>query len=307
MRRPLIRSIRLRLGAPRLGMLLSVMLAAGAVQAAESDLTVNFETWSNRLAASEPGRLDDLVAGLAGRRLVLFVPRPEDSGARHFAQARQATLLGALERRGVVPEVVVLRVAGASAGVFALKAMSPEPLRTPLEIGPSAVPAVPAADMPAAAGAVAAGLAPSEPIAIVPLGPSIAAPVPATALSGPTPSGPVQPGPPQAAPASAEVAPPAVPAVQETPTTAAMAAEHWQANAGRSLRAVLEEWALMAGWTIVWRSDRDYPLEASAQFSGAFTKAASELLDGFAGAAPAPLGHFFKGNQVLLVDSGEGR
>lgn len=277
--------------------LLSAILAIASwpAWAADAELQVNFETWSNRLASSEAGRLDDLVAGLAGRRLLLFAPKPEDAGARRFALSRRATLLAELDRRGVSPDLVEVKVGGASAGTFTLRMVSSDPIRTPLEIGGPAIPPLPATVASAATAPTTPVQPPAEPIAITPLAPP---PGPAAGTGGNstvalTPASSV------AAGGSPEFpAPTAAVSTQE---------EHWRAGSGQSLRAVLQDWALQAGWTLVWRSDREYPLEASAQFSGTFTKAASELLEGFSGAAPAPLGHFFKGNQVLLVDSGEGR
>jgi len=73
------------------------------------------------------------------------------------------------------------------------------------------------------------------------------------------------------------------------------------------LRDVLREWGERAGWTVVWQSDHEYPVEASADFSGDFTEAATQLFEGFATVAPAPFAHFYKGNHVLVVRSGEGR
>ena len=81
--------------------------------------------------------------------------------------------------------------------------------------------------------------------------------------------------------------------------------EVWLAVPGNTLRDVLVDWGKRAGWTIVWQSDREYPLEAPAKFSGDFVSAARRLFDGFATAMPAPLGNLYKENQVLVVVSGE--
>ena len=97
---------------------------------------------------------------------------------------------------------------------------------------------------------------------------------------------------------SADPAPPALSAKVE---------ELWLAAAGRSLQEVLRDWADKAGWTLVWQSDREYPIDASATFSGDFTKVASQLCEGFSTVAPAPFAHFYKRNQVLVILSGEGR
>lgn len=91
------------------------------------------------------------------------------------------------------------------------------------------------------------------------------------------------------------------------PPPPVVVAEMWTAPAGRHLKAVLQDWAGRAGWTVVWQSDHDYPLEATASFSGDFTEAARQLVAALATVAPAPYANFYKGNQVLVVHSGEGR
>ena len=48
----------------------------------------------------------------------------------------------------------------------------------------------------------------------------------------------------------------------------------------RTLRGVLESWAALAGWTLVWNADRDYALGAPAIFGGGFLDAADLLLGG---------------------------
>ena len=49
-----------------------------------------------------------------------------------------------------------------------------------------------------------------------------------------------------------------------------------------TLRAVLEEWGTLAGWSVVWTPRRDYAVRADAVFEGGFLDAVDELL-----AAPA--------------------
>ena len=48
----------------------------------------------------------------------------------------------------------------------------------------------------------------------------------------------------------------------------------------RTLRGVLESWAARAGWTLVWKAERDYALGAAATFRGGFLEAADLLLSG---------------------------
>lgn len=77
----------------------------------------------------------------------------------------------------------------------------------------------------------------------------------------------------------------------------------WLAAEGKDLREVLISWAEEAGWSVVWRSDYRYPLQAGASFDGEFTDAASLLLQNFASARPPVRATFYKGNRVLLVEN----
>ena len=79
----------------------------------------------------------------------------------------------------------------------------------------------------------------------------------------------------------------------------------WEANNGDSLRALLIEWGQKAGWTVVWKLDRDYILEAGVVFRGNFTEVASAIIRTFARALPSPIGTFYKGNRVLVISTQE--
>lgn len=79
----------------------------------------------------------------------------------------------------------------------------------------------------------------------------------------------------------------------------------WEANNGDSLRALLISWGQKAGWTVVWKLDRDYILEAGVVFRGNFTEVASAIIRTFARAIPAPIGTFYKGNRVLVISTQE--
>lgn len=75
----------------------------------------------------------------------------------------------------------------------------------------------------------------------------------------------------------------------------------WIARKGRSLREILTEWSRASGWTIAWRADSEYFLQASAEFQGEFIDAASTLLESFQNASPPVQARFFKGNKALVV------
>ena len=75
----------------------------------------------------------------------------------------------------------------------------------------------------------------------------------------------------------------------------------WEASRGETLRSLLMQWGEVSGWTVVWKLDKDYKLEAGVVFRGTFTEVASAIIRTFARAVPAPIGTFYKGNRVLVV------
>jgi len=83
------------------------------------------------------------------------------------------------------------------------------------------------------------------------------------------------------------------------------AVHDWEALRGDSLRTLLTEWGEKSGWTVVWKLDRDYILEAGVVFRGNFTEVASAIIRTFARATPAPIGTFYKGNRVLVINTQE--
>ena len=79
----------------------------------------------------------------------------------------------------------------------------------------------------------------------------------------------------------------------------------WEAPAGETLRTLLMRWGAESGWTVVWKMDRDYNLEAGVVFRGKFTEVAAAFIRSFARATPAPIGTFYKGNRVLVINTQE--
>lgn len=79
----------------------------------------------------------------------------------------------------------------------------------------------------------------------------------------------------------------------------------WSAVSGETLRSLLMQWGEKSGWTVVWKLDRDYHLEAGVVFRGKFTEVASALIRSFARATPAPIGTFYRGNRVLVISTQE--
>ena len=79
----------------------------------------------------------------------------------------------------------------------------------------------------------------------------------------------------------------------------------WEAKTGDTMRTLLKQWGEASGWTVVWKLDRDYHLEAGVVFRGKFTEVAAAFIRSFARATPAPIGTFYKGNRVLVISAQE--
>jgi len=81
--------------------------------------------------------------------------------------------------------------------------------------------------------------------------------------------------------------------------------EDWLAEEGQNLKELMTEWSDRAGWRLVWKTNRNYPLTAGAMFRGRFADASAALIRTFARAKPAPVATFYKGNRVLVVETME--
>lgn len=75
----------------------------------------------------------------------------------------------------------------------------------------------------------------------------------------------------------------------------------WMAPEGSSLRSLLIDWSDKSDWKLVWKTDREYILEAGAMFRGRYEDVASAIIRTFARARPAPIATFYKGNKVLVI------
>lgn len=75
----------------------------------------------------------------------------------------------------------------------------------------------------------------------------------------------------------------------------------WVAKEGMTLREVLQQWADIEGWELVWNTKREYPLKASAIFRGRFKDVSAAIIRNFSRATPQPLAKFFLGNRVLVI------
>ena len=83
------------------------------------------------------------------------------------------------------------------------------------------------------------------------------------------------------------------------------ATKDWLAEEGQSLKQLLTEWSEESGWRLIWKTNRNYTLNAGAMFRGNFADVSSALIRAFARARPAPVATFYKGNRVLVIETME--
>ena len=79
----------------------------------------------------------------------------------------------------------------------------------------------------------------------------------------------------------------------------------WLAEEGQSLKDLLTAWSEESGWRLIWKTNRNYTLNAGAMFRGNFADVSSALVRAFARARPAPIATFYKGNRVLVIETME--
>ena len=79
----------------------------------------------------------------------------------------------------------------------------------------------------------------------------------------------------------------------------------WLAEEGQSLKELLTQWSEESGWRLIWKTNRNYTLNAGAMFRGNFAYVSSALVRAFARARPAPVATFYKGNRVLVIETME--
>ena len=102
------------------------------------------------------------------------------------------------------------------------------------------------------------------------------------------------------------MAPIASPGDKTDPGTAYPASDRshdiWMVAQGGDLEDTLYDWAKRAGWSLVWRSDYEYPIEAHAAFEGDFITVSTDLFKSMK-ATPALYPTFYEGNHVLVVSN----
>lgn len=273
-------------------------------QAIALEEAILFEPRSSRLTERDRAALDRLSGRLRDNpeaRLLVIVPDDGNRQPAGFIHARLLALDMELGARGINPDRISMR-GGAGRGWLILQVE--EAYRPPVPAwygrfdessslsSAAAEPTSPALLIPADGGR------PVDDGGVPPL----------LAVTQPPPA---DPGP---APALVSETDPGVMAAVGAGTGAAVGAtpspdpveEAWEAPVGQTLQQILDGWSARAAWSVVYRSNRSYPVEAPATFHGDFVTAASRLIEAFGGAAPAPLGQFYTGNKVLVVTSGEG-
>lgn len=78
--------------------------------------------------------------------------------------------------------------------------------------------------------------------------------------------------------------------------------EVWAVLSGGSLKATIEGWARVTGWTVVWDNPVDYRIRASATFHGDFEEAVARLVDAIHQRSPELTVTLYRGNRVLHVE-----
>lgn len=102
-----------------------------------------------------------------------------------------------------------------------------------------------------------------------------------------------------------EVSP--LPVSMHSPYVMSNTVDAWTANKGDTLQKVLETWARRANVELSWQAEFDFPMQASASFTGSFEVAVRSLLMGFQDAQPQPVGYLYNnqaaGQTVLVVQA----
>lgn len=104
------------------------------------------------------------------------------------------------------------------------------------------------------------------------------------------------------------IAAPLVPAAPAAPAKTIEDVQEWSATKNMTVRQTLTAWSELAGVSLVWSSEYDYPLQTDLRMNASFADAVRTLLAGFSKAQPRPLGRFFNNNQagaqpVLIIET----
>lgn len=78
---------------------------------------------------------------------------------------------------------------------------------------------------------------------------------------------------------------------------------NWAALSGNTLKDTLEAWASTDGWTVVWDTDQNYRLRASATFHGTLIDAITKIVDSIHVSNPELTVTVYTGNRVVHVQT----
>lgn len=184
-------------------------------------------------------------------------------------------------------------------GIIPVAAAVPRPADTPESAPQAATPAhMPApVSLPSRAQTSAALTLekpkPREPVAYAPVAvsmPATSSPETVTPVTEP----PVAPAPSAAPAASSE-------ALTSIATTAIEAVPVWEIHKGEMLRGLMEGWAAIAGYSLIWNAQNDYEMRSSATFSGVFVDAVKNFFAALQANGLALRVTIYQGNKVMEV------
>ncbi len=133
---------------------------------------------------------------------------------------------------------------------------------------------------------------PSEPVAYAPVAVNMpTAPSPETVT--PVAEPPVVPAPSAPTVSSEALAPVAATAIEAVPV--------WEIHKGEMLRGLMEGWAAIAGYSLIWNAQNDYEMRSSATFSGVFVDAVKNFFAALQANGLALRVTIYQGNKVMEV------
>lgn len=133
---------------------------------------------------------------------------------------------------------------------------------------------------------------PSEPVAYAPVAMNMpTAPSPETVT--PVAEPPVAPAPSAPTVSSETPTPVAATAIEAVPV--------WEIHKGEMLRGLMEGWAAIAGYSLIWNAQNDYEMRSSATFSGVFVDAVKNFFAALQANGLALRVTIYQGNKVMEV------
>ncbi|GKG93851.1 toxin co-regulated pilus biosynthesis Q family protein [uncultured Desulfovibrio sp.] len=132
---------------------------------------------------------------------------------------------------------------------------------------------------------------PSEPVAYAPVAVNMPTAPPETVTPVAEPA--VAPAPSAPPVSSAPPTPVAATAIEAVPV--------WEIHKGEMLRALMEGWAAIAGYSLIWNAQNDYEMRSSANFSGVFVDAVKNFFAALQANGLALRVTIYQGNKVMEV------